>query len=221
MRYFLAIAIMMCFRLGTSAQTYYYEKVAEVKNGTKITASGDGHFITFTDKGCYDSDNNGFTENNGFLEYKRTANNIRNYYGDSWFGKAYYYFSTDFGRLNIKVESSGNVYVYARKIAPAGVTKSSRHKASPAVVAPVVPIPTMPTAPTFDSSAGTSSQSQNKSRYGYYTCPSCYGSGKCPICHGTKLADAYYTGDKMVCPSCRNGRCSSCNGTGKKYGIIR
>lgn len=220
MRYFITTAIMVCSALGVSAQTYYYEKVAEVRNGTKITASGDGHFITFTNKGCYDSDNKGFSENNGFLEYKRTENSIRNYYGDSWFGKAYYYFSTDLGRLNIKVESSGNIYVYARRTAPAGVTKSSRCKVSPAVVAPVVPMPVTPATPTFDSSAGTSGQSQNKSRYGYYTCPSCHGSGKCPVCHGRNLADAHYTGNKMVCPSCTNGRCSACGGTGKKYGIV-
>ncbi len=219
MRYFLTIAIMICCELGASAQTYYYEKVAEVKNGTKTTAAGDGHFITFTNKGCYDSDIKGFTENNGFLEYKRTVNSIRNYYGDSWFGKAYYYFSTDLRRLNIKVESTGNVYVYARKTAPSGVTKSSRHRASQTVITPAVTITAMPTAPTYDSSAGSSSQSQN-SRYGYYTCPSCHGSGKCPICHGSNLADAYYTGNKMVCSSCTNGRCSACGGTGKKYGVI-
>lgn len=220
MRYFLTIAILIWFIPGVSAQTYYYEKVAEVRNGAKTAASGDGHFITFTDKGCYDSDNKGFTENNGFLEYKRTANGIRNYYGDSWFGRAYYYFSTDLGRLNVKIESSGNIYVYARKSAPAGVTKSSRRKESPIIVAPPVPMPAAPVAPTFDSPSGSSGKSSAKSRYGYYTCPSCCGTGKCPICHGSGLADSYYTGGKMVCPSCTNGRCSSCNGTGKKYGVI-
>lgn len=219
MRYFLIIIFLSGLIHNVSAQTYYYEKVAEIKKGTKATASGDGHFITFTEKGCYDSDKRGFTENNGFLEYKYTANNIRNYYGDSWFGKAYYYFSSDCSRLNIKQESSGTIYVYARKTAPAGVTKSSRHKTPTTIAAPTVTMPTTPTAPSFDTPSSNSGAS-TQSRYGYYTCPSCYGSGKCPICHGTKLADASYTGTKYVCNSCTGGKCSACGGTGKKYGII-
>lgn len=63
--------------------------------------------------------------------------------------------------------------------------------------------------------------SGNSSRYGYYSCPTCYGTGKCQTCGGDGIADSYYTGGDMVCPNCTSnrGKCSVCNGTGKKYGV--
>ena len=206
------------------AQTYYYERVAVVNNGVKTAASGDGHFITFTPKGCYDSDKDGISENTGFRAYQTTANNILNYYGDSYFGCAYYYFSTDRQRLNIKCENGGSVYVYERRNAPAGVTKSQRRRGSTAgssttIVAPQPAIGTYNTPSTPSSSASSTS---SQSRYGYYTCPTCYGSGKCPTCHGTHLRTSTYTGETRICMQCNNkGQCPSCNGSGKKYGVIR
>lgn len=217
MRYFLTIVILIWFIPGVSAQTYYYEKVAEVRNGAKTVASGDGHFITFTDKGCYDSDNKGFTENNGFLEYKRTANGIRNYYGDSWFGKAYYYFSTDLQRLNIKVESTGKIYVYARKTAPAGVAKSSRNKtsgnsvpASPSV-SPAISIGSVPAPISFETPSSGSRTVQPR------ICAGCKGSGFCSMCKGKgwqKNVTMYGT-TVSNCPACNGtGRCLVCHGKG-------
>ena len=208
------------------AQTYYYERVAIVKNGVKTAASGDGHFITFTSKGCYDSDKDGISENTGFRAYQTLANNILNYYGESYFGSAHYYFSADRKRLNIKCDNDNRVYVYERRSAPAGVTKSQRKiegsvGSSVGGSAPIV-VPQPPVV-TYDASGSSSpSSSSSQSRYGYYTCPNCYGTGKCPICHGNHLRTSTYTGETRICTQCNDkGQCPLCNGTGKKYGVIR
>ncbi len=204
------------------AQTYYYERVAIVNNGVKTIATGDGHFITFTPKGCYDSDKEGISEGTGFRQYQTSANNIINYYGESYFGSAHYYFSADRKRLNIKCESNGMIYVYERRNAPLSITKSQRRINSSvgSSTAVVIPQTQNSTYGTPNSSSENSSSSQ--SRLGYYTCPTCYGSGKCPICHGTNVRSSYYTGERRICTQCNDkGHCPSCNGTGKKYGIIR
>lgn len=221
MRYYGSILLLLMLSVPALSQTYYYERVAVVKNGIKSSASGDGHFITFTAKGCYDSDREGFSEDTGFRQYKSTENNIRSYYGDSYFGNAYYYFNPDRTRLNIKRESDGATYVYVRKTPPAGVTKSSRkkEKANVPTIVPIIPSVTNVPTPSFDFSEPSSGS--KLSRYGYYTCPNCHGSGLCPICHGRKIADNSYTGGYNVCNSCTGGRCSACGGTGKKYGVIQ
>lgn len=206
----------------SSAQTYYYERVAIVKNGVKTSAAGDGHFITFTSKGCYDSDKEGISENTGFREYQTTANNIINYYGESYFGTAHYYFSADRKRLNIKCDDGNKVYVYELRNAPVGVTKSKRNisarnynSGSTSVVVPQTNTYSNPSSTSTDNST-------SRSRYGYYTCPTCNGSGKCPICHGTNVRSSYYTGESRICTQCNDkGQCPSCNGSGKKYGIVQ
>lgn len=72
------------------------------------------------------------------------------------------------------------------------------------------------------SSSGGSGNS-GSSRYGTYSCPTCHGTGTCQTCGGDGIADSYYTGGDMICPNCRSnkGKCSVCNGTGKKYGVVR
>ena len=200
------------------AQTYYYERIAIVVDGVRTTASGDGHFITFTTKGCYDSDKNGYTENTGFREYKRTENNIRNYYGDSYFGKAYYYFSADYSRLNIKEENSGKIYVYLKKTAPADFVVSSRKKStSTPIVAPIVP-PISNNSLDFSADGSTVNSPVSQRR----TCPSCHGTGK----GWDEISYApNYTGENnnQYCAECGkymsahrhiHHKCTVCNGKG-------
>lgn len=65
---------------------------------------------------------------------------------------------------------------------------------------------------------------RGSSDYGCYDCPTCYGSGTCQTCNGKGYTgNPYEGGDPMLCPNCRNhnGKCSVCNGTGKKYGRIK
>lgn len=64
---------------------------------------------------------------------------------------------------------------------------------------------------------GIESSSQ---QHGYVTetyedyCPVCYGTGKCQNCYGRGIYNDY-TNTTRDCPSCINGNCSNCGGTGR------
>ena len=209
-----------------SAQTYYYERVAIVENGSQQTASGDGHFITFTRDGrCFDSDSRGYNENSGIRKFTHQQNGVSCYEGQSYWGNAKYLFNSDKSRLNIRL-ASGTTYVYTRKAAPAGVTASKRaprsSSSSSYTSTPVVVPSTSPSYGSSSSSPSSSTSPSSQNRYGYYTCPSCQGSGRCPICKGKHITHNSYTGGSHICYSCNNnGDCSACGGSGKKYGIVR
>lgn len=225
MRFFLTTLLSTLFvTLSAQAQTYYYERIAMVENGQKSSASGDGHFITFTRDGrCYDSTIKGYNENYGIRRFSYQRDGITCYEGQSYWGSAKYLFNDDKSRLNIRL-SSGKTLVYARKTAPVGVTESNRKPHPSPSYTGTVPV-TSSTTPSYNnnnSTSSNSSSSSNQSRYGYYTCPSCYGSGRCPICKGKHITNNSYTGGSHICYSCNNrGDCSACGGTGKKYGVIR
>lgn len=210
MRYYGSILLLLMLSVPALSQTYYYERVAVVKNGIKSSASGDGHFITFTAKGCYDSDREGFSEDTGFRQYKSTENNIRSYYGDSYFGNAYYYFNPDRTRLNIKRESDGATYVYVRKTPPAGVTKSSRKKASVdpgLLVLPSNGTASIPGLAQPPASVNPNSQGRR--------CSGCNGSGFCSMCKGKGWYKNTYDTNNYSCLSCHgSGRCGVCHGKG-------
>ncbi len=214
MRWNLLILTLFFICKGSAcAQTYYYERVAVVENGQKKSASGDGHFITFTSKGCYDSNKSGITEDSNFREYQQTSNGIRSYYGDSYFGKAYYFFSSDLHRLNIKVESTGKIYVYNQSTAPAGVTKSSRKKNTTVAsgATPIIPVIVSPGSEKIESPPREKYSKEQ-------SCIVCKGTGKCRGCDGK----GWYTttiGSYVVdCKLCHNsGGCSICHGSGKVW----
>lgn len=71
---FLIFCFLLCIA-GTKAmfaqKTYLYKRVMIVKNGAKTNKNDDAHYITFTDKGCYESDKDGFTTNNGFIKFTK------------------------------------------------------------------------------------------------------------------------------------------------------
>lgn len=227
MRRIFVMMLLVMTSFVVKAQTYYYERVSIIKNGQQYSASGDGHFITFTNDGrCFDSTNKGYNENYGIRHLTIRQNGITCYEGQSYWGRAKYLFSSDYSRLNIRL-STGEVYVYSRKTPPTGVTESKRAPRDVVNSAATTPAASgVSQTPSFgggsSSSSGGSSSSSNQSRYGYYTCPSCYGSGRCPICHGKHIANNSYTGGSHICYSCNNkGDCSACGGKGKKYGIVR
>ncbi len=219
----LIFTIFACNCFWASAQTFYYEQIAIVTNNIKRASSGDGHFITFTPKACYDSDINGYSEEFGVLMYEGvTDNNLHSYYGKSYFGNAYYFFASDRSRLNIK-KGNGEILVYVRKSPPNGVVRSSRTRPSNNSV-PVI-------FPHGNSDVGIGKRNhvpekrdERQSRYGYYDCTTCYGTGNCQICGGDGIWRNSLEGlTDHLCPVCPNssGRCASCGGKGKKYGIVR
>lgn len=214
---------LLGFVVQAQGQTYYYERVAVVENGQKRSDSGDGHFITFTRDGrCFDSDKRGYNENFGIRKFAYEQDGVTCYEGQSYWGAAKFLFNSDKSRLNIRL-ASGKTYVYTRKNAPAGVTSSNRKpRTASDYTIPPAPMPTPSTSGSYSSSSSSSSSSSNQSRYGYYTCPSCHGTGRCPICHGKHITNNAYTGGSHICYSCNNrGDCSACGGKGQKYGIVR
>lgn len=77
------IAFAVCiFILGTTAvmgQTYYYKGVYSVKKQTGMKSeSGGGAYITFTDEGCYFSDEMGITKEDSSSNI--TENPIKRWY---------------------------------------------------------------------------------------------------------------------------------------------
>lgn len=219
----IVLTVLMCN--SAIAQTYYYERVATVSNNVKRTASGDGHFITFTSNACYDSDVEGYSENFGVLKYQGvTSKNYLRYQGESYFGQADYYFTADRSRLNI-YKSNGEILVYAKKTAPKGVRKSSRKpKETETIVISPTHTDITPTTTTTTTTSTTPTKPKKESRYGYYDCPVCHGTGNCPTCGGNGFWHNHYEGGKPhLCTQCPNssGRCPRCDGKGKVYGIIR
>lgn len=79
------------------------------------------------------------------------------------------------------------------------------------------------TSGNSDYSSGSSgSSSSSNDRYGHYDCPTCYGSGTCQTCNGKGWYSSPYTSGTINCPNCysgHKGKCSACQGTGKKYGV--
>ncbi|NDW10298.1 hypothetical protein D0T56_11600 [Dysgonomonas sp. 520] len=181
-------------------QTYYYKQVNIVySNGQKVSGDGTGQFVTFSNKGCYDSNIEGYTVKNGFLEYKGIDDGIYVYYGTSYWGTCNYYFSSDKGRLNVKEQSTGNTYVYQRMTPPNGVKTSSKIKniapnPSPMPLPNPMPNPSPRPAPNRVQQckgcrgSGLCSMCEGKGFWKkdgkIFSCSRCYGDGKCRVCYG-------------------------------------
>lgn len=223
MRKQILIFIAFLFPLTVVAQeykTYYYEVTAIYDtHGKRIPQSGDGQYYTFTSKACYESDKDGNSENLGSAIYKNYANGLYVFHGKGYYDDMSEYTVTDdYGHMNILVQS-GIRYVLTKKTPPAGFT-ASRHmeykKNLEAMLRSSMPsIPTNPQEPSTSSSTPRKPHVTTEE----YDCQSCWGSGKCPICHGDGIALIY--GKYVDCPSCVNGHCSACGGSGKKIRIKR
>lgn len=202
------------------ARTYYYERVTN-------NSSKDGHYISFGNNCCYDSDKEGMSSKNGVLPFICEDNGKLKYRGKGYFGNSIYLFSKDFNTLEIKVIESGNVYTYKRLSIPSNEIavrgyrspKSSTSTSTGTVVTPIY-VPT-PMTSVYDGGTSTSTSTTTPSqRYGYKDCHLCFGTGNCQTCYGRGYTSSIYTSGWMDCPNCTNGKCSVCNGTGKVYGII-
>ena len=217
---------LTCLFAGNTTRYYKQTKIV-TKDRKEQAGNGSGQFITFNDKGCYDSDNKGFTVNNGFLKFgKETAERVY-YSGSSYWGEAMYIFTENYGRLNIVVEESGITYVYVLVTPPANVytcalikeTKNNPTPVSPTnSVNPIVvnPINPVVVTPIGGGNSGSTTSSTNSRET---MCKSCNGGGKCTMCYGSpKKTCTYCDGrGRKVYGSGSNAeysRCAVCNGTG-------
>lgn len=205
---------MLVWSLSSLAQTYYYKQTKVVIDDQPHPGDNTGQFITFNEKGCYDSDNEGYTVDNGFLKYIKTKNHIRVYWGDSYWGKAYYHVSENLDRINVKLVGENKIYVYSRS-APTNAKTSYYAKNSAEdknhfiLVSPVQSGESSPVRP------GQTKRLIRK------TCTFCKGTGKNPL----KSFGPDYTGGQVItieyCPICGKSEkkhyheaCPSCQGLG-------
>jgi len=113
-------------------QTFFYKQTEVVNNGNRTAGDNSGQFITFTKQGyCYDSNKDGQSVNNGSLKYiNQNPQGLHVYEGDTYWGKANYYFNGDFTRLNIRT-ANGITYIYVKETPPASVLTSAKIKIAP------------------------------------------------------------------------------------------
>lgn len=202
-------------------QTYYYKQV-KVVDASKQIHEGDntGQFITFTHHGCYDSDKNGIDVKNGFLKLLKETSSLKVYNGNTYWGVAYYYVTSDFNRINIKLESNGTILVYERKIPEAQILTSSLIKNN------LKSNPTSVYNPIYHNPIenNTHSSVEDSKKMTKEICTRCNGTGRSPI----KSYSSDYTGGEYVtlerCTICGeygkshyHGTCESCLGKGYNY----
>lgn len=179
--------IALCFLSCSMAQTRLYSRIMIVENGTKKTqCSDDAHFLTFTDKGVYESDKNGFAVHGAAnIAHMNDNNGYHTYHGKGYYGTSFYYFNSDYSRLNVKV---GNLtYVYVRE--PGLSSKATKRKYDGDGTNVNVPMP------TIDYGVSNTSQTTARQQCGY-----CRGTGK-----GVEeivYATQYVANDDVYCSIC-------------------
>lgn len=202
------ILILFCTSHFVQAQTYMYKRIMIVTNGNKQIVNDDAHYITFNKKGCYESDKNGISDNgNKFIKFTKDENNLHCYYGGGFYGDAFYYFSLDYSRLNIKTGNS--IYVYTQDI-PSRTTASLRKKQDNPGGTLLAPVPII----IDDNNNSTPSTKLRRNRCNY-----CKGTGVDP----SPTYGPNYTGkpNSKYCDVCcavkdshYHAKCPSCGGKG-------
>jgi len=216
------LAVLSAQNAPNAGQTVWYKQTAVVdQNKNRSNGDNTGQFICFTKSGCYDSNKEGYSVGNGFLEYKGLENNIHVYYGETYWGKGSYFFNNDFSRLNIRTET-GITYVYEKTAAPTSAVTSAKIYKRPEPVANTSPVYTPPPVTTYTpppsspSTSGGSNTIDNR-------CRSCKGTGRCNACNGNYVlgnctyCDGY---GKTVYGRGANAKyetCVVCKGSGKNY----
>lgn len=203
--------------MGCTAQTYFYKRVMVVENGRKVNKNDDAHYITFNKKGFYESDKNGYENgNSSFVDFIKDENGYHCYFGNGYYGANHYYFSSDFSRLNVRLDHN-TTYVYQRT-SSSGSTASKRkiHQKQSSSATSVAAIVT--TTPVINSGSSSNSSVSSHSPL-YKKCHVCNGTGRCQKCKGSGVS--FVTGEinYVPCAGCSNangnGKCYMCRGTGR------
>ena len=133
-------------------QTRFYKLSSVVENNSKKSNGSSGIFVTFNEKGCYDSDKDGFSMNHGFLKYLGSNSKGILYQGQSYWGTADYQFTPDYSVLNVR-DKHGVIYVY-HLASPNGQRESTyysvRRTPSPSGGTNVIPANSSTSSDDFD-----------------------------------------------------------------------
>jgi len=242
MRFIILAVIFSVFTFHLKAQTApnegktdYYKQTKVVSKDKKESAGDQtGQFITFTKLGyCYDSNKDGQEVKNGTLKYQGlTQNNYHNYYGDSYWGTANYYFNSDFSRLNVRT-ADGVTYVYEKTPPPKGTLTSAKIKQKPVPVdrtneiviepTPVTPVnPVIPVTPVNPVRQDDPWRPDPQPQRVQTTrqCPGCYGTGLGPKKYVGSVSYVGISNEKTRwCDTCvtydkehTHPVCTTCNG---------
>lgn len=206
---YISIIIFSFFCLKSNGQTYFYKRTKIIKDKATTLVNDDAHYITFTDKKCYDSDENGFAFNpTTGLRFIKSDKGILYYYGDSFYGTdSYLYVSDSKDRINLN--NDGVIYVYERTN-PKQTTARFRKTNNGMRITPVLPIQQVPSYNSMDRT-----RTERKKRK---ICPACNGTGKgrdqiiydpnytgrsndryCSICGEVRVAHRHYQPDCNAC----------------------
>ena len=200
--FYFGMLLFLCNMQAITGQTRYYTQL-KIVSGDRSERKGDGsgQFITFNEKGCYDSDKDGYTVNNGFLKFGQRNGDKVYYSGSSYWGDATYVFTDNYRRLNVRVTSSDKIYVYTLSSPPAGTLTCAliKGKDTPAVVPVIInPYPVVITTPSTTTPSTTTTTK---------TCSFCRGTGISP----TKKYAPHYGGATTYV------RCSQCGAMDKPH----
>ena len=223
----LAVMMVMSTAIG-QYQTYYFEKVAEVRNGKKTAASGDGHYLTITKGYLYESTNDGCDLQKGKMEYQGYSTGMYNYDGNGYLGVGLrYFFNSDYSRLNVYL-CDGAILVYERK--NIGNVSMLRPYLQTYGTGGYVSSPA-PKSGTYSggNNGGNRSNSSSGSNSNEVTCVYCRGAGRETVTRsinvsGYGVQNPVYT----TCSECglrydskatshHHQLCGHCNGRGKQW----
>lgn len=70
MRQILFLLFAICCT-STFGQTYRYKRIMIVDGSYKKNVNDDAHYITFNNKGCYESDSKGYAETGNFISFTK------------------------------------------------------------------------------------------------------------------------------------------------------
>lgn len=192
--------VVLCISQFITGQTRYYTQLKIVAaDRSEQKGDGSGQFITFNSNGCYDSDRDGCTVNNGFMNFGEKVEDRVYYSGSSYWGEAMYIFTENYRRLNIRITNSGTTYVYIQAAPSVNVTTCTLIKENKPVVLP-------PVIPPITFGNGSSSTTQ-KPATKTVTCTACKGSGRSSV---KKYAPSY--GGTVT-----YSRCSDCGDVDKPH----
>ena len=201
---------------GKYGRTHLYKRVMIVEGANKTTSNDDAHYITFNNKGFYDSDSKGNTLGGYLMTFEGSKANLHCYEGVMFGENVQCFFSEDYSRLNIKVKDKTMVYQRESGNTTTASWRSAENSSAENANIIFNSTPQMVIAPN----SGVSNSSTVKTER---DCTLCHGTGK----YGEEIVyQPDYTGKQpsVYCSVCgrtttphshRQKMCQVCKGRGK------